>query len=106
MSDEAIHKAVDAARTFLQNDAERLAYINRELAILDYNSDHRDAFEEGKAEGRREGEAKGREEGQAIANERWGTLMQRLLNEQRYDDANKAAADADWSYVKFEYKLN
>ena len=39
MSDEAIHKAVDAARTFLQNDAERRAYINRELAILDYNSD-------------------------------------------------------------------
>ena len=90
MSDEAIHKAVDAARTFLQNDAERLAYINRELAILDYNSDHRDVFEEGEAKGR----AKGREEGQAIADERWGTLMQRLLGEQRYDDANKAAADA------------
>ena len=65
MSDEAIHKAVDAARTFLQNDAERLAYINRELAILDYNSDHRDAFEDGKAEGRKEGEAKGRKEGEA-----------------------------------------
>ena len=67
MSDEAIHKAVDAARTFLQNDAEHLAYINRELAILDYNSDYRDAFEEGKAEGRaegrKEGETKGREEG-------------------------------------------
>ena len=118
MSDEAIHKAVDAARTFLQNDAERLAYINRELAILDYNSDHRDAFEEGKAEGRREGEAKGRkegeakgrkegeakgrEEGQAIANERWGTLMQRLLGEQRYDDANKAAADADFREKLFK----
>ena len=118
MSDEAIHKAVDAARTFLQNDAERLAYINRELAILDYNSDHRDAFEEGKAEGRREGEAKGRkegeakgrkegeakgrEEGQAIANERWGTLMQRLLNEQRYDDANKAAADAGFREKLFK----
>ena len=118
MSDEAIHKAIDAARTFLQDDAERLAYINRELAILDYNSDHRDAFEEGKAEGRREGEAKGREEGeakgrkegeakgreegQAIANERWGTLMQRLLNEQRYDDANKAAADADFREKLFK----
>ena len=118
MSDEAIHKAVDAARTFLQNDAERLAYINRELAILDYNSDHRDAFEEGKAEGRREGEAKGRkegeakgrkegeakgrEEGQAIANERWGTLIQQLLNEQRYDDANKAAADADFREKLFK----
>ena len=118
MSDEAIYKAVDAARTFLQNDAERRAYINRELAILDYNSDHRDAFEEGKAEGRREGEAKGREEGeakgrkegeakgreegQAIANERWGALMQRLLNEQRYDDANKAAADADFREKLFK----
>ena len=118
MSDEAIHKAVDAARTFLQDDAERLAYINRELAILDYNSDHRDAFEEGKAEGRREGEAKGREEGeakgrkegeakgreegQAIANARWGALMQRLLNEQRYDDANKAAADADFREKLFK----
>ena len=102
MSDEAIHKAIDAARTFLQNDAERLAYINRELAILDYNSDHRDAFEEGKAEGRREGEAKGREEGQAIANERWGALMQRLLNEQRYDDANKAAADAGFREKLFK----
>ena len=118
MSDEAIHKAVDAARTFLQDDAERLAYINRELAILDYNSDHRDAFEEGKAEGRREGEAKGREEGeakgrkegeakgreegQAIANERWGALMQRLLNEQRYDDANKAAADAGFREKLFK----
>ena len=102
MSDEAIHKAVDAARTFLQNDAERLAYINRELAILDYNSDHLDAFEEGKAEGRREGEAKGREEGQAIANERWGALMQRLLNEQRYDDANKAAADAGFREKLFK----
>ena len=122
MSDEAIHKAVDAARTFLQNDAERLAYINRELAILDYNSDHRDAFEEGKAEGRREGEAKGRKEGevkgrkegeakgreegrtegQAIANERWSTLMQRLLNEQRYDDANKAAADAGFREKLFK----
>ena len=26
MSDEAIHKAVDVVRTFLQNDAERRSY--------------------------------------------------------------------------------
>ena len=118
MSDEAIHKALDAARTFLQNDAERLAYINRELAILDYNSDHRDAFEEGKAEGRREGEAKGRKEGEAKgreegrtegqeeANKRWSMLMQRLFGEQRYDDANKAASDADFREKLFkEYEI-
>ena len=98
MSDEAIHKAVDAARTFLQNDAERLAYINRELAILDYNSDHRDAFEEGKAEGREEG----RTEGQALADKRWEILMQRLLKEQRYEEANKAAADAGFREKLFQ----
>ena len=126
MSDEAIHKAVDAARTFLQNDAERLAYINRELAILDYNSDHRDAFEEGKAEGRREGEAKGRKEGEAKGRkegeakgrkegeaqgrtkgrkegeERLGMLMNLLFKENRYDDANKAAADADFREKLFK----
>ncbi len=114
MSDEAIHKAVDAARTFLQNDAERRAYINRELAILDYNSDHRDAFEEGeakgRAEGRKEGEAKGRKEGrtegQEAADKRWSMLMQRLLGEQRYDDANKAAADAGFREKLFkEYNI-
>ena len=110
MSDEAIHKAVDAARTFLQNDAERLAYINRELAILDYNSDHRDAFEEGKAEGRKEGEAKGCKEGEAQGRtkgrkegeERLGMLMNLLFKENRYDDANKAAADADFREKLFK----
>ena len=106
MSDEAIHKAVDAARSFLQNDAERLAYINRELAILDYNSDHRDAFEEGKAEGRKEGEAKGRKEGQAKGRkegeERLGMLMSLLLKENRHDDVAKAASDADFREKLFK----
>lgn len=94
MSDEAIYKAVDAARTFLQNDAERRAYINRELAILDYNSDHRDAFEEGEAKGR----AEGREEGE----KRFGMLMSILLEENRYDDASKASADADFREKLFK----
>lgn len=110
MSDEAIHKAVDAARTFLQNDAERLAYINRELAILDYNSDHRDAFEEGKAEGRKEGEAKGRKEGEAQGRtkgrkegeERLGMLMSLLLKENRHDDVAKTASDADFREKLFK----
>ena len=110
MSDEAIHKAVDAARTFLQNDAERLTYINRELAILDYNSDHRDAFEEGKAEGRKEGEAKGRKEGEAQGRtkgrkegeERIGMLMSLLLKENRHDDVAKAASDADFREKLFK----
>ena len=91
-------KAVDAARTFLQNDAERRAYINRELAILDYNSDHRDAFEEGEAKGRKEGEAQGRKEGE----KRLGMLMNLLFKENRYNDANKAADDADFREKLFK----
>ena len=114
MSDEAIHKAVDAARTFLQNDAERLAYINRELAILDYNSDHRDAFEEGEAKGRaegrkegeakgrREGEAKGREEGMKAGQQKLRLLMSALFKEKRYDDANRAASDPDFCEKLFK----
>ena len=101
MSDEAIHKAIDAARTFLQDDAERLAYINRELAILDYNSDHRDAFEEGKAEGRKEGEAKGREEGMKAGQQKLRLLMSALFKENRYDDANRAASVEPPSYIHY-----
>ena len=102
MSDEAIHKAVDAARTFLQNDAERRAYINRELAILDYNSDHRDAFEEGEAKGRKEGEAKGITKGRKEGEERLGMLMSLLLKENRQDDVAKAASDADFREKLFK----
>ena len=94
MSDEAIHKAVDAARTFLQNDAERLAYINRELAILDYNSDHRDAFEEG--------EAKGRAEERKSSDNRWEKLMSLLLGEKRYDEAEKAASSKEFREILFK----
>ena len=90
MRDEAIHKAVDAARTFLQNDAERRAYINRELAILDYNSDHRDAFEEGRAEG------------QQSSDKRWENLMSMLLKEKRYDEAVKAVSDKGFRETLFK----
>ena len=102
MSDEAIHKAVDAARTFLQNDAERRAYINRELAILDYNSDHHDAFEEGKTEGREEGRKEGERVGQHLANERWGKLISLLMKEKRYEDVAKAAEDAEFRKKLFK----
>ena len=102
MSDEAIHKAVDAARTFLQDDAERLAYINRELAILDYNSDHRDAFEEGEAKGRVEGIEKGRAEERKSSDNRWEKLMSLLLEEKRYDEAKKAASSKEFRETLFK----
>ena len=53
MSDTAIKNAMQAARVFLNNTEERRRYINREMAIMDYNSDHEAAIEKGRAEGER-----------------------------------------------------
>ena len=51
MSDTAIKSAMQAARIFLNNTEERRRYINREMAIMDYNSDQEKARAEGRAEG-------------------------------------------------------
>lgn len=39
MSEAAIQAALDASSIFMQNQEERLAYLNREMAIMDYESD-------------------------------------------------------------------
>lgn len=64
MSDTAIKNAMQAARVFLNNTEERRRYINREMAIMDYNSDHEAAIAQGRAEGRAEGRAQGLAEGE------------------------------------------
>jgi len=52
MNEAAIQTALDAAAVFMQNKKERLNYLNREMAILDYESDKDAWIDEGKAEGR------------------------------------------------------
>ena len=39
MSEAAIQTALDATAIFMQDDNERLKYLNREMAIWDYESD-------------------------------------------------------------------
>ena len=56
---------MNEAAIFMQNRQERLDYLNREMAIMDYESDKDAWIEEGKAEGRAEGRAEGIEEGRA-----------------------------------------
>ena len=62
MNEAAIQTALDAAAVFMQNKTERLNYLNREMAILDYESDKDAWIDEGKAVGRAEGIAEGRVE--------------------------------------------
>ncbi len=47
MSEAAIQNAMEAARIFLNNTAERRLYINREMARMDKESQLEDANEEG-----------------------------------------------------------
>ncbi len=63
MNEAAIQTALDAAAVFMQNKKERLDYLNREMAILDYESDKDAWIDEGKAVGRAEGRAEGIAEG-------------------------------------------
>ena len=69
MNEAAIQTALDAAAIFMQNRQERLDYLNREIAIMDYESDKAawmdEARAEGKAEGKAEGLAMGRSKGLA-----------------------------------------
>lgn len=57
MNEPAINDAVSSARTFFNTPSERRHYINREMAIMDYNAN----MEGAKKEGREEGEKSGRE---------------------------------------------
>ena len=63
MSEAAIRNAMDAADIFMQSEEQRLAYINREMAIMDYNSDMEGCREEGREQGLEQGRKQGREQG-------------------------------------------
>ena len=56
MNEAAIQTALDATAVFMQNRQERLDYLNREMAIMDYESDKDAWIDAGKAEGRVEGQ--------------------------------------------------
>ena len=47
MSDATIKKAVNDTDIFMMDFEERLKYINRQMAIMDYNTDMRVSREEG-----------------------------------------------------------
>ena len=54
MSDTAIKEAMDAAKIFLSNTAGRRAYINRQMAIMDRQSQLESAHKEGLTQGKLE----------------------------------------------------
>ena len=79
MSETAIQNAMEAARVFLANTAERRRYINREMARMDQASMMKYAKKEGLEKGREEGREQGREEGREEEARLFSKLMQVLL---------------------------
>ena len=55
MNEAFIQTALDATAIFMQDSDERLKYLNREMAIMDYESDKAAWIDEGRKEGREEG---------------------------------------------------
>ena len=82
MSEAAINSAYDATGIFLQNKEDRLKYINREMAIMDYRS------------GMEGAEKRGEKRGEKKADERYSRLIQILMSQKRMDDIGRIAADA------------
>ena len=60
MSEAAIKEAMRAAQKFMNDTAERRSYINRQMAIMDYNSGIQSAREEGERRGEKRGVKRGK----------------------------------------------
>ena len=84
MSEAAISNAYDAASAFMMNPQDRMNYVNRQMAIMDYNSGINAAEERGEKRGEENGE------------QRMSALMQHLLAKGRTDDALKATSDKEY----------
>lgn len=83
MSDVAIKNAVNDTAIFMQDMEERLKYINRQMAIMDYNTymrvsreeGHKASLEEGHKAGLEEGHKAGLADGEKIADRRTALNM-------------------------------
>ena len=98
MSEAAIGKAYDATGMFFQNKEERLNYINRQMAIMDYNSGMNAAEKRGEERGEKRGEKRGEA--------RMKKLTQLLLQQNRIEDLNRASTDNTYCEQLYrKYKL-
>lgn len=114
VNEPAMQDALNSMNPFAMSERDYLAYINRQAAILDYNSDMHGAraegrnegrvegIAEGRAEGRVEGIAEGRVEGRNEGEDKMHLLFSELSKAGRFEDISKLCADK--SLAKKFYK--
>lgn len=83
MSEAAIHDAFDATKLFFQTTEDRMKYLNRQMAIMDYRS------------GMKWAEARGEARGKAQAEERFVRLVQSLKNAGRSEELFQAVSNPE-----------
>ena len=97
MSEAAISTAMQAAREFLASTEERRQYLNREMAIMDYNSFmescRQDGWKVGHERGLQQGLEQGISEGKSAGEARMGQLISRLMSEGNTDLVTKVISD-------------
>ena len=89
MEEPLIKDAINAVDRFFMDDASYMAYVNRQAAIWDYNSDMTAYTEKGLEKGRAEGIKAGRVEGE----NKLLSLIDALYKVGREDDIAKLYAD-------------
>ena len=94
MSEVAIGNAYDAAGAFLMNPQDRMNYVNRQMAIMDYNSGMNAAEKRGEARGEARGEKRGEKRGERRGEDRTAQLFAKLHAAGRDEEAFRAMTDA------------
>jgi hypothetical protein len=90
MIDPAIKEAMEAERIFMSDPDTYLRYVNRQIAIMDFNTNMKHAREEGQAEGRAEGE------------NQLARLMTLLYEKGEDEEARRAVTDRETRHRLYE----
>ena len=94
MIDPAIKEAMEAERIFMSDPDTYLRYVNRQIAIMDFDTNMKYAREEGLSEG----EAKGRAEGE----NRLARLMTLLYEKWEGEEARRAVTERETRHRLYE----
>lgn len=98
MIDPAIKEAMEAERIFMSDPDTYLRYVNRQISIMDFNTNMKHAREEGQAEGRAEGRGEGRAEGE----NQLARLMTLLYEKGEDEEARRAVTDRETRHRLYE----
>ena len=90
MNEPAIREAMEAEKIFMCNPDEYLRYVNRQMALMDYQSGLQAAALEGEKRGEKRGEG------------RVSRLISLLLENGQIEEAREASKDEDIRRKLFE----